>query len=335
MEFPGGTHFQQRIPNAGLRGLGVRLDLFTGRSDVGSKTRSASGHTELAAASARIIAAADEARRRIERDLHDGLQQRLVSLGLRARLAEELVSADQRELKGELARIADGLVEALEAVREISRGIHPAILSEAGLGPAIEGLARNSPVPVTLQSSVAGRLPDRVEVGAYYIICEALANAAKHAKATVITISVGHRGHALDLSVRDDGIGGADGSGPGLTGLADRARPAGLTCGRCWELDSADGRKAYPGTGDGDGDGHPSRRRTPHPARAHRLSRVARQRVRTARACPSHLCWAAAERRARSPMDFPVTSARPEGRVHPLPPPVEGRDFGMGKSGRC
>ena len=229
MEFPGGTHFQQRIPNAGLRGLGVRLDLFTGRSVPDPKTGPAGSHTEFAAASARIIAAADEARRRIERDLHDGLQQRLVSLGLRARLAEELVSADQRELKGELARIADGLVEALEAVREISRGIHPAILSEAGLGPAIEGLARNSPVPVTLQSSVAGRLPDRVEVGAYYIICEALANAAKHAQATVITISVGHRGHALDLSVRDDGIGGADGSGPGLTGLADRVHALGGT----------------------------------------------------------------------------------------------------------
>jgi signal transduction histidine kinase len=127
----------------------------------------------LAAASARIIAAADEARRRIERDLHDGLQQRLVSLGLRARLAQASVPADQQELKRELA-------------------------------------------------SVEGRLPDRVEVGAYYIISEALANAAKHAQATAVDISVGRHGHALDLSVRDDGIGGADGSGPGLTGLADR-----------------------------------------------------------------------------------------------------------------
>jgi signal transduction histidine kinase len=123
-------------------------------------------------------------------------------------------------------------VEALEAVREISRGIHPAILSEAGLGPAVEVLARNSPVPVTLQSSVDGRLPDQVEVGAYYIISEALANAAKHAKATVVNMSVGHRGHALDLSVRDDGIGGADGNGPGLTGLADRVHALGGT-GRC------------------------------------------------------------------------------------------------------
>jgi signal transduction histidine kinase len=174
------------------------------------------------AATARIIAAADEARRRIERDLHDGLQQRLVSLLLRAALAGALVPGDRQELKCELARIADGLMDALEAVREISQGIHPAILSEGGLGRAVKALARGSPVPVTLHSGVEGRLPDRVEVGAYYIISEALANVAKHAKATSVDISVGHRGHALDLSVCDDGVGGADGSGPGLTGLADR-----------------------------------------------------------------------------------------------------------------
>jgi signal transduction histidine kinase len=107
-------------------------------------------------------------------------------------------------------------------VREISRGIHPAILSEAGLGPAVDALARGAPIPVRLQSSVDGRLPDRVEVGAYYILSEALANAAKHAQATTVNISVGHHGHALDLSVCDDGIGGADTSGPSLTGLADR-----------------------------------------------------------------------------------------------------------------
>jgi signal transduction histidine kinase len=197
--------------------------LFTRRSAPDPEAVLAGSHTE-SAASARIIAAADEARRRIERDLHDGLQQRLVSLGLRARLAEASVSADQQELKDELARIAGGLAEALEAVREISRGIHPAILSAAGLGPAVKALARGSPVPVRLRSGVDGRLPDRVEVGAYYIISEALANAAKHAQASVvdITVTVGHRGHVLDLSVRDDGVGGADGRGPGLTGLADR-----------------------------------------------------------------------------------------------------------------
>ena len=172
----------------------------------------AGNHTE-SAATARIIAAADEARRRIERDLHDGLQQRLVSLLLRAALAEASVPGDRQELKCELARIADGLVEALEAVREISRGIHPAILSEGGLGPAVRALARGSPVPVTLDTRVEGRLPDRVEIGAYYIISEAMANVAKHAKATAVDISVGRRGHALDLSVCDDGVGGATAAG--------------------------------------------------------------------------------------------------------------------------
>jgi signal transduction histidine kinase len=222
MEFPGGTHPQQRFPKAARRGMEVRRDLLTGHPAPDPQAGPAGSHADFAAVSARIIAAADEARRRIERDLHDGLQQRLVSLGLRAQLAQASVPADQRELNGELARIADGLAEALDTVREISRGIHPAILSEAGLGPAVEALARNSPVPVTLHSNVEGRLPNRVEVGAYYIISEALANAAKHAQATAVDISVGHRGHALDLSVRDDGSGGADGSGPGLTGLADR-----------------------------------------------------------------------------------------------------------------
>jgi signal transduction histidine kinase len=222
MEFPGGIHSRQRSPEAGLPGLDVRGDLCTGRSASDAQPGPAGSHSELAAASARIIAGADETRRRIERDLHDGLQQRLVSLGLRARLAQTMVCADQQELKRELARIADGLVEALGAVREISRGIHPAILSEGGLGPAVKALARDSSVPVTLQSRVEGRLPDRVEIGAYYILSEALANATKHAKATTVDISVGPRGHVLELSVCDDGIGGADTSGAGLTGLADR-----------------------------------------------------------------------------------------------------------------
>jgi signal transduction histidine kinase len=277
IEFPGCIQFEQRLPTgASPQGNGPRRDVFTGRSP----SRPSGDSTEFAA-SARLIAAADDAKRRIERDLHDGLQQRLVSLGLRARLAEASVARDQQELKCELALIAEGLLEALETLREISRGIHPAILSERGLGPAVETLARRSLVPVKLHSSVEGRLPGRVEVGAYYIICEALANAAKHAKATAVDISVEQRGYVLDLSVRDDGIGGADGSGLGLTGLADRVnalagtmqlvsprahgtllrvrlpiRPGQLDCGvveeEHYELESANGRGANPGTGGGD-----------------------------------------------------------------------------------
>jgi signal transduction histidine kinase len=177
---------------------------------------------EDVAVRARIIAAADDARRRIERDLHDGVHQQLVCLGLRVRLAEASIPHGHEELKCQLARIAEGLREALENVREISRGVHPAILSQCGLGPAVKALARRSPVPVRLRAEINGRLPDPVEIGAYYILDEALANAAKHANATVVDISIEQRGQFLTLAVQDDGVGGADPNGPGLTGLADR-----------------------------------------------------------------------------------------------------------------
>jgi signal transduction histidine kinase len=177
---------------------------------------------EFAAVRARIIAAADDARRHIERDLHDGLQQQLVYLSLRVRLAGASIPPGHEELKGELDRIADGLKDALENVREISRGLHPAILSQYGLGPALKALARRSPVPVRLHAEINGRLPDPVEIGAYYIIGEALANAAKHANASVVDISIEQRGPFLTLAVQDDGVGGADGNGPGLVGLTDR-----------------------------------------------------------------------------------------------------------------
>jgi len=177
---------------------------------------------EFAAVRARIIAAADDARRRIARDLHDGLQQQLVCLGLRVRLAEASIPPGHEELKCELDRIAEGLGEALENVREISRGLHPAILSQCGLGPAVKALARRSPVPVRLHAEINGRLPDPVETGAYYVVGEALANAAKHANATVVDISIEQRGQFLTLAVQDDGIGGADPNGPGLAGLTDR-----------------------------------------------------------------------------------------------------------------
>lgn len=177
---------------------------------------------EYGAVRARIIAAADDARRRLERDLHDGLQQRLLCLGLKVRLAEASIPHGHEELKCELARIEEGLWEAMEDVRQISRGLHPAVLSQCGLGPAVKALARRSPVPARLRVDIDGRLPEPVEIGAYYIICEALANAAKHAKATVVEVSVEQRGQFLDLAVRDDGVGGADGSGPGLAGLGDR-----------------------------------------------------------------------------------------------------------------
>lgn len=182
---------------------------------------------ELAASKARIVAAADEARRRIERDLHDGLQQRLVSLGLEVRLAEASIPTQHQELKQELAHVVEGLMDVLENLREISRGIHPAILSERGLGPAIKALARRSPVPVELEMCLEDRFPDPVEIGAYYVVSEALANVAKHAKAKLVRVSVDLRHGFLAVSIQDDGVGGADANGSGLTGLAERVEALG------------------------------------------------------------------------------------------------------------
>ena len=184
---------------------------------------------EQGAARARTMAAVDDTRRRIERDLHDGLQQRLVTLGLQVRAAEVSVPPAAAELKWELARVADGLMDVLRDVREISRGIHPAILSERGLERAVKVLARRSPVPVDLTVRVAGRLPDRVELGAYYIVSEALANVAKHANAEMVMVCVEAGRGVLSLSVRDDGAGGADPDGSGLTGLRERAEALGGT----------------------------------------------------------------------------------------------------------
>ena len=194
--------------------------------------------TEHAATQARIIAAVDDTRQRIERDLHDGLQQRLVTLGLQVRTAEVSVPPSDVELKWELARVADSLMGVLQDVREISRGIYPAILSERGLGPALRALARRSPVPVDLNLRIAGRLADRIEVGAYYIVSEALANAAKHANAGMVEVFAEADRRILSLSVRDDGVGGADPHGSGLAGLRERAEALGGTL----ELTSPPGR---------------------------------------------------------------------------------------------
>jgi signal transduction histidine kinase len=188
----------------------------------------AESRSELAASRRRIVAASDEARRRIERDLHDGTQQRLVSLGLTARAAESDPNADRDDLRAELSRIAAGLADAAAELQEFSRGIHPAILSERGLGPALRTLARRSAVPVDLDISLDARCPEPVEIAAYYVASEALANAMKHARASQIEVSLGARDGGLLLSIRDDGIGGADPArGSGLAGLTDRVEALG------------------------------------------------------------------------------------------------------------
>jgi signal transduction histidine kinase len=186
--------------------------------------------TEIAASRARVVAAADHTRRRIERDLHDGAQQRLVSLMLQLRGLAAAVPPTFHEVQEGLAAIGSGLENVLEELREISRGIHPAILSRGGLTPALRALARRSAVPVELDLSVKERLPDRVEVAAYYIVSEALANAAKHADASVARVAIHTSSGSLRLSIRDDGIGGADPArGSGLIGLKDRVEAVGGT----------------------------------------------------------------------------------------------------------
>lgn len=185
-------------------------------------------HAQLTASRTRIVAAADEARRRFERDLHDGAQQRLVSLGLKLRSAEASVPPDLGSVREQLAEIVDGLTGVSTDLQEISRGLHPAILSRGGLGPALKTLARRSSVPVELRVDVDQRLPDSVEVAAYYVVAESLTNAAKHAQATEVRVTAETEGSTVRLSIRDDGIGGADsGRGSGLTGLADRVEALG------------------------------------------------------------------------------------------------------------
>ncbi len=209
-------------------GTEERLEKFT--ELLATAIANADSRSEVAASRRRIVAASDEARRRIERDLHDGTQQRLVSLGLAARTAEADVRAGRGDPGAYLARIAAGLADAVAELQELSRGIHPAILSERGLGPALRTLARRSAVPVDLEVTTKARFPEPVEVAAYYVASEALANAMKHAQASRVEMSLAARDGSLLLSVRDDGVGGADPAcGSGLAGLADRVEALGCS----------------------------------------------------------------------------------------------------------
>jgi PAS domain S-box-containing protein len=203
-----------------------RLEKFT--ELVATAIANADSRSELAASRRRIVAASDEARRRIERDLHDGTQQRLVSLGLAVRAAEVNVPPDRGDLRAELSRIARGLADGVVDLQEISRGIHPAILSQGGLGPALRTLARRSAIPVELDVATDARFPEPVEVAAYFVVSEALANATKHAQASRIKVSLTPHNGCLRLSIRDDGVGGADPArGSGLVGLTDRVEALG------------------------------------------------------------------------------------------------------------
>jgi signal transduction histidine kinase len=178
---------------------------------------------ELTASRARIVTAGDQARRRFERDLHDGAQQRLVSLGLELRAIEASIPDGRQDLRDQVSAVVDGLVGVSADLQEIFRGIHPAILSKGGLGPAIKTLARRSTIPVEIDLDVGRRLPDSVEVAAYYVVAEALTNAAKYAQASEVRVSAVAGHNELTLTISDDGVGGAvAGAGSGLIGLKDR-----------------------------------------------------------------------------------------------------------------
>ena len=211
-------------------GIEDRLTEFT--ELVATAIANADSRAQLAASRARVVAAGDESRRRIERDLHDGTQQRLVSLGLELRAAEATVPSELPALRRQIAHAATGLAGAVEDLQEIARGIHPAILSKGGLGPALRTLARRSAVPVELAMSPDRRLHERAEAASYYVVAEALANTAKHAGASVVRISADFEEEAglVRLSIRDDGVGGADPDrGSGLVGLRDRVEALGGT----------------------------------------------------------------------------------------------------------
>jgi signal transduction histidine kinase len=195
---------------------------------VATAIANAESRAQLTASRARVVAAGDEMRRRLERDLHDGAQQRLVSLSLVLRLAQDGVPAELPVLRADIGRAVKELTEVVDELRETARGIHPAILVESGLGPALRTLARRSAVPVELTVGTRSRYPAPLEVAAYYVVSEALTNTAKHAGASHAEVSLEERDGKLRLSVRDDGAGGAEASGgSGLVGLYDRVEALG------------------------------------------------------------------------------------------------------------
>jgi signal transduction histidine kinase len=209
-------------------GTEARLMQFT--ELLAAAIANAESRAELEESRARVVATADATRRQFERNLHDGAQQQLLSLALEVRAAHANVPRELGEHRAELAHVAEGIAAVLDGLREIAMGLHPAILAEGGLGPALKTLANRSPVPVTLDLRVHGRQPESIEVAAYYVVSEALSNAIKHAHASSIHVQVEIVGPALLVTVGDDGIGGADKRrGSGLLGLQDRVAAIGGT----------------------------------------------------------------------------------------------------------
>ena len=207
-------------------GTETRLAAFT--ELIAMAIANAQAHDELSASRARVVASADETRRRIERDLHDGAQHRLVLTNLTLKRALQSVNSDAEDVAGLLEEAVVSTERAYDELRELARGIHPAILSTSGLAPALKNLALRSPIPVVLDLQTHDRLPEHIEVTAYYVASEALTNAAKHSQAPVVHVTVTVTGGDVRLLISDDGVGGADtAAGSGLIGLKDRVEAAG------------------------------------------------------------------------------------------------------------
>jgi signal transduction histidine kinase len=195
---------------------------------IATSISNATARSDLIASRARIVTAADEARRRIERNLHDGIQQRLIALSLDLESVRETTPPEDRDTRLGLDRISRELEAVHDDLRQLSHGLHPAILSRRGLAAALAALARTSPIPVDLESNIAERQPAPLEIGVYYVVSEALTNAAKHSGASEISIRVVAEGDRIRATISDDGVGGADrNAGSGLTGLIDRVAALG------------------------------------------------------------------------------------------------------------
>jgi signal transduction histidine kinase len=208
----------------------ARLDDFTAL--VAIAIANAKNRADLAASRERVVVAADETRRRIERDLHDGAQQQLVALAIDLQATQESLPSELPELRADLSRVSEGLVSTLDELREIARGIHPAILVQGGLPPALKTLARRCPVPVDLELALdlESRPAEPIEVATYYVVAEALTNAAKHANASRVRVTCDARDGVLRVRVQDDGSGGASPArGSGLVGIIDRVEALGGT----------------------------------------------------------------------------------------------------------
>jgi signal transduction histidine kinase len=251
---------------------------------VATALANAAAQAALTASRARIVAAADTTRRRFERDLHDGAQQRLVSLALHLRTTvRAAVPPGADEIRVQLDGIAAELGGVLDELRELARGLHPAALADGGLRPALKTLARRSAVPVRLDVRVDARFPEPIELAAYYVVAEALTNTAKHAHATVVDVHAAADDGVLRVDVRDDGRGGADPTGgSGLVGLTDRvealggrlslhSRPGAGTAVQVVLPLTAPSRPGPPtpatGRPDGTGPGHAAEPEQPGPAR--------------------------------------------------------------------